>query len=378
MINGKVLNANKYVGILDNIFNTIIHIGVVKDIDDPNNEGRIKVYIPSLDKNNKVSNVDEVRKNNKKNNKFLRVIGLSKKQEINNPNTEKTLNNSIKNTDSSVETQTEIPWSIPLLPKHLQIMPKVGEKVKVILFDMGNSQSDRAWIGPLSSQKTKLNFEDGVTSGNILNSSRLTVSLKNVSGNNKKLRTGNKKIGGFTGGFPDKSDIALMGRNNADIVLPSKDGFSKLNAGGEILLRVGKFKFNSGDDLELNINNPGYFRLKVVDEKIGNQTILQKTRSMLFSDYISLISYNNDVNGKPYVTPINPILGTDTELKTVHDSLSPLIRGDVLVEFLELIRDFVKNHNHPYHKLPPTNVNSKDKIEEFDLQRLLSLGIRIN
>jgi hypothetical protein len=99
---------------------------------------------------------------------------------------------------------------------------------------------------------------------------------------------------------------------------------------------------------------------------------------MLFSDYISLISYNNDVNGKPYVTPINPILGTDTELKTVHDSLSPLIRGDVLVEFLELIRDFVKNHNHPYHKLPPTNVNSKDKIEEFDLQRLLSLGIRIN
>ena len=378
MSNGKVLNANKYVGILDNIFNTIIHIGVVKDIDDPNNEGRIKVYIPSLDKNNKVSNVDEVRKNNKKNNKFLRVIGLSEKQEINNPNTEKTLNNSIKNTDSSVETQTEIPWSIPLLPKHLQIMPKVGEKVKVILFDMGNSQSDRAWIGPLSSQKTKLNFEDGVTSGNILNSSRLTVSLKNVSGNNKKLRTGNKKIGGFTGGFPDKSDIALMGRNNADIVLPSKDGFSKLNAGGEILLRVGKFKFNSGDDLELNINNPGYFRLKVVDEKIGNQTILQKTRSMLFSDYISLISYNNDVNGKPYVTPINPILGTDTELKTVHDSLSPLIRGDVLVEFLELIRDFVKNHNHPYHKLPPTNVNSKDKIEEFDLQRLLSLGIRIN
>jgi len=378
MINGKVLNANKYVGILDNIFNTIIHIGVVKDIDDPNNEGRIKVYIPSLDKNNKVSNVDEVRKNNKKNNKFFRVLGLSEKQEINNPNTEKTLNNSIKNTDSSVETQTEIPWSIPLLPKHLQIMPKVGEKVKVILFDMGNSQSDRAWIGPLSSQKTKLNFEDGVTSGNILNSSRLTVSLKNVSGNNKKLRTGNKKIGGFTGGFPDKSDIALMGRNNADIVLPSKDGFSKLNAGGEILLRVGKFKFNSGDDLELNINNPGYFRLKVVDEKIGNQTILQKTRSMLFSDYISLISYNNDVNGKPYVTPINPILGTDTELKTVHDSLSPLIRGDVLVEFLELIRDFVKNHNHPYHKLPPTNVNSKDKIEEFDLQRLLSLGIRIN
>jgi hypothetical protein len=378
MSNGKVLNSNKYVGILDNIFNTIIHVGVVKDIDDPNNEGRIKVYIPSLDKNNKVSNVDEVRKNNKKNNKFFRVLGLSEKQEINNPNTEKTLNNSIKNTDSSVETQTEIPWSIPLLPKHLQIMPKVGEKVKVILFDMGNSQSDRAWIGPLSSQKTKLNFEDGVTSGNILNSSRLTVSLKNVSGNNKKLRTGNKKIGGFTGGFPDKSDIALMGRNNADIVLPSKDGFSKLNAGGEILLRVGKFKFNSGDDLELNINNPGYFRLKVVDEKIGNQTILQKTRSMLFSDYISLISYNNDVNGKPYVTPINPILGTDTELKTVHDSLSPLIRGDVLVEFLELIRDFVKNHNHPYHKLPPTNVNSKDKIEEFDLQRLLSLGIRIN
>ena len=91
---------------------------------------------------------------------------------------------------------------------------------------------------------------------------------------------------------------------------------------------------------------------------------------MLFSDYITLISYNN--------TKVNPIMGSDLEMLSTHNSLSPLVRGDVLVEFLKLLVDYVQNHNHPYHKLPATNANSKNNLEEFDLERLLSQGIRIN
>ena len=75
---------------------------------------------------------------------------------------------------------------------------------------------------------------------------------------------------------------------------------------------------------------------------------------------------------------INPILRKDKNLRDFHEALSPLIRGDKLVEFLTLLVNYIKNHNHPYHKHPPTNANSKPEIEKFDLNSLLSPHIRIN
>lgn len=380
---GKILNTNKNIGNTNINKNTIIHIGEVVDIDDPANEGRIKVRVPYYDNANVNSKKKSRKETNKKEETYKKVSG-NNESEITNPNLKNKLKNTKQNTNLSggldPNAQTEVVWAIPLLPKHLQIIPRVGEKVKLIFFDMGESQLNRAWIGPLVSQKDKLNNQPGTSAGNILETSLLNKLLKNVSGDNKDLKTGNKKIGSYTGGFPDKSDIALMGRNNADIVLPTKKGNNTpLNSGGEVLIRVGKFSFNRNNKLSLNTKNPGYLRIKTIQNNTSpNNRENEKTMSMLFSDYIDLIAYNNNVSGVPYRTEVNPIIGEDAEMLKTHNSLSPLIRGDVLVEFLELIRDYVKNHNHPYHKIPATNANSKDKIEQFDLERLLSRGIRIN
>lgn len=386
MATGKILNTDKFSGVLNNTNRTIIHVGEVVDIEDPSNEGRIKVRVPFYDNANETSlSKKEQRKLNKKTEPYVKVSGSNNRTEITNSNTIQKLDESKQKTDLSggvdPNAGTEIVWAIPLLPKHLQIMPKVGEKVKLMFFDMGNPQLNRVWVGPLVSQKDKLSYQENVTAGNILNTSILNKLLKNVSGNNKNLRTGDKKIGKFRGGFPDKEDIALMGRNNADIILPTKSTKNdKLNRGGEVLIRAGKFDFNNLGKLSLNTTNPGYLRIKVIESQNSFNAIdtRPKTMSMLFSDYISLVSYNNNVVGKPYRTEVNPIIGNDADMLQTHNSLSPLIRGDVLVEFLELLRDYVKNHNHPYHKLPATNANSKDKIEQFDLERLLSQGIRIN
>ena len=386
MATGKILNTDKFSGVLNNTNKTIIHVGEVVDIEDPSNEGRIKVRVPFYDNANETSlSKKEQRKLNKKTEPYIKVSGSDNRTEITNSNTIQKLDESKQKTDlfGGVDPNagTEIVWAIPLLPKHLQIMPKVGEKVKLMFFDMGNPQLNRVWVGPLVSQKDKLSYQENVTAGNILNTSILNKLLKNVSGNNKNLRTGDKKIGKFRGGFPDKEDIALMGRNNADIILPTKSTKNdKLNRGGEVLIRAGKFDFNNVGKLSLNTTNPGYLRIKVIESQNSFNAIntRPKTMSMLFSDYISLVSYNNNVVGKPYRTEVNPIIGNDADMLQTHNSLSPLIRGDVLVEFLELLRDYVKNHNHPYHKLPATNANSKDKIEQFDLERLLSQGIRIN
>ena len=128
-----------------------------------------------------------------------------------------------------------------------------------------------------------------------------------------------------------------MSRNNADIVMPTfSESGDNLTKNGEVLIRAGKFNFvkstKNGKNLSLNSTNPGYLRLKVTN---GNTT-----HTTLFSDYIDLVSYkNNDSTlGVPRVFNVNPIVETDEEIKTFHDSLSPLVRGDLLISFLRITK----------------------------------------
>ena len=46
----------------------------------------------------------------------------------------------------------ELPWVWPLLPKHLQVIPKVGEMVLVLFQSLDGAQGNRFYIGPIISQ----------------------------------------------------------------------------------------------------------------------------------------------------------------------------------------------------------------------------------
>ena len=50
----------------------------------------------------------------------------------------------------------DLPYCFPLLPKHFQVNPKVGEMVLVITSRLGVSQSRRWFIGPIISQQYML------------------------------------------------------------------------------------------------------------------------------------------------------------------------------------------------------------------------------
>jgi hypothetical protein len=388
MADGKILNTEKS-GNSNPLVNTNIFYGKVVSIDDPLNEGRIKVSIPSFDRSSKIfckdltpnslnsNDVVLVRKQgstgvNGDPNSItnitdpLKVNALSKRKSTNNP-------------EVTNQACTEVPWAVSLLPKHLQVMPKVGEMCMVIVFNNNNPQQNRAWIGPLMSDKSKLSYEDANSGGDLLNSNVIPKSTKDVTENLNENGEDLKRKGDFTGGFPEKTDIAIMGRNNSDIVLPTrKEGPDRLNTGGEVLIRAGKFSFKKSKELTLNTVNPGFLRIKVMDLK--NDIESSETHSMLYSDYISIVSYKNSDGrtGTPKVFKINPLLEKDVDLKNFHDALSPMVRGDRLVEFLRLLVNYVKNHNHPYHKHPATNSNSKPEIEKFDLLSILSPHIRIN
>ena len=357
-----------------------VYVGIVVSIDDPLNAGRIKVRIPNLDINKEI--FCKERKKNGGNVKPIYKVQGNVKNEIDNPNQLNTLNEiSNKDVSNSTSDCIEIPWSTPFLPKHFQVLPKVNEIVKVVIYDTSKPNLNREWVGPIISLRDKISFDSYNTAGSTMNTALIFATSDPTD------RINLKKRGGFTGGFPEPLDIAIQSRNNADIIFPTFQGVNgNILKGGEVLIRAGKLLADTdGVNLKLNDINPAYFRLKVLDDKLTNNKSTPvnpnnapETHAMLFSDFISIISHKNGEQGSDKIKKINPIIETDNDIKSVHASLQPLIRGNFLIEFLELLRDYVANHNHPYAGLPATDANSKPDILKFDLNKLLSTNIRIN
>jgi hypothetical protein len=372
---------------------TIIYVGEVLSTDDPLNAGRIKVRVLPFDKDSvlfckekKGNGGSKTKYYKSQGNNSLSSTSTGSLTEITNPTTVKNLNSGANNRDTSTSDTncTEIPWSIPL-DQSISMSPKVGEMVKIILFDSQKPQLNRVWVGPMISQPNKVNYDDMRTAGGALNTASIPITTNKT---NPLKKDKNKNINYFPTVFPKKEDLTIYSRNNADIVMPTF-GLKNDNVtrNGEIMLRAGKFKFNNNpqkNGMILNDENIAYFRIKVLnvdDSDIKDNGTVEKqppTHSMLFSDYISIVSHKNGEEGSEEVSKINPIINTDDEIIDVHNSLSPLIRGDKLVSFLELLVDYIKSHNHNYHGIPATDANSKPEIENFDLQSLLSTNIRIN
>jgi hypothetical protein len=357
-----------------------VYVGIVVSIDDPLNAGRIKVRIPNLDINKEI-----FCKERKKNGGNVRPVYKVQGNEKNQIYDTEQLNtiNEISNKDVSNNTSDciEIPWSTPFLPKHFQSLPKVDEIVKVVIYDVTKPNLNREWVGPIISLRNKISFDGYNTAGSTMNTALIFATSDPTD------RINLKKRGGFTGGFPEPLDIAIQSRNNADIVLPTfQTNNGNILKGGEVLIRAGKLLADTdGVNLKLNDINPAYFRLKVLDKTLNsakntpvNPNVAPETHAMLFSDFISIISHKNGEQGSDKIKKINPIIETDDEIKNLQTNLQPLIRGNFLIEFLELLRDYVANHNHPYAGLPATNANSKPDILKFDLNKLLSTNIRIN
>ena len=101
----------------------------------------------------------------------------------------------------------DLPYCFPLLPKHFQVNPKVGEMVLVITSRLGVSQSRRWFIGPIISQQYMLE-EDRFMSAT-------TQYLPPLP--RPELNPENE------GSYPDREDVAVQGRKNADLILKENE-----------------------------------------------------------------------------------------------------------------------------------------------------------
>ena len=120
---------------------------------------------------------------------------------------------------------------MPLLPEFFHLRPQVGEMVYVIMENPLDNAGVRYWIGPIVSSKLKLKYQNFEDSFKMFNKTQFIPNDKiNSSVDIKSI-------------FPQDSDVAVQGRNDADIMLKNR----------EALMICGKF---NKEDFTINTESP--------------------------------------------------------------------------------------------------------------------------
>jgi hypothetical protein len=272
--------------------------------------------------------------------------------------------------------------AFPMLPKHINVMPKKGDGVIIFRFESEDRVIDRMYMGPIIPQPQNLSGADY----NIEAWDAFSFGISNLGPapiNRRKIK----------GGFPTKDDIALQGRKNSDLIL--KDN--------EVLLRAGKFVFKgdnaddskSSDEFDdklgfrFNSRTQGYIQIKyntrinVNDEGTEGQDDKEfGTITNIVANKINLLTHKE---GNPRFNLTNQDnLISDEEMQKILAEAHPLVFGDNLVEFLNLVKAAVSNHTHKYPGMTPHAGGSSptakvvQDMNQYDLEQILSKNIRIN
>jgi hypothetical protein len=266
----------------------------------------------------------------------------------------------------------KLPWCLPLMPKHITIKPKVGEMVMIFVFNRQKEGSDRLYIGPIISQLNKLDFDSARTTA--LGGFTFGPVQPNVTPEN---------IPDLQGVFPAPDDVSIQGRYNTDITQKNN----------EIVIRAGKFvetaitllnpypiKFNFDTQAYIQIKNNVNLP-KITETEIGDRV---GSVTNIVANKINLITHG----GSPNYNTTNQIdLISFEEMERILSSAHQLPFGDVLLQYLRLLKDAFLAHVHRGNGLPPTDLTisgNKQVVKEFKdnaanlEQTMLSKNVRIN
>lgn len=321
---------NKFITNRPKILTTVetlknVQIGIVASVDDPQSLGRIKVSIPGPSEKGG-------------------DLGLS---------------------------VDDLPWCYPMVPKFFSSTPKVGEGVFVFILSSQKTHSDRLYLGPIISQLDKLN-NDQVNSTAL---SPFTFATLAPS-------VDTSRIPALKGVFPKTDDIAIQGRFNTDLI------FRK----NELLLRAGKFveatpNENNPYPFEFNTTTQGYIQIKN-DAPLAPKTEVEQEVGSVANIVANKINLLTHKDGYPRfnITGQDNLISED-ELLKILETAHPLPFGDLLVQYLKLLKNAFINHVHNNNGRPPTDLvtdGNQQAVLEFkknaeDLEnRMLSRNIRIN
>lgn len=251
---------------------------------------------------------------------------------------------------------SKLPFCIPLMPNHIHVRPLEGEMVIVVLENPEDDSAPRYWLGPVISSKLKLRYQAYEEADEIFDNT-------NFFGN-RKLE--NKPEASLK--IPQRSDIALQGRDDADVILKSR----------EVVISAGKFK---RDSFEINEESPCQIQLIQNDSNKENEQEHPPFSQQNFqSNNINLYSPFGKFRDEDEGRRIED--NEDLEyLGNLANTLHPAVFGDELIKLLDLMRRVLLNHIHTPQEELVENDDSKELAQytiEGRLQELISRHIRIN
>jgi hypothetical protein len=265
-----------------------------------------------------------------------------------------------------------LPWCFPLMPKHFSVQPKVGEVVLLFVFSKQQQHVDRLYIGPIISQLPKLNEDPFLYSA--LNGFSFGVESPLVN---------TAQIPDLNGVFANPEDVVVQGRYNTDII-------QKKN---EVLIRAGKFvpenpTSNNPYPFKFNSSSQAYIQLKnniVTTPKTNQQPERRGSITNIVANKINLLTH---ADGSPRFDLTNPDnLISDEEMTRILTEAHQLPFGDVLLEYLKLMKDALFSHVHNGSGNPPTDLTIsgnkqalaafKSKADSLE-KAMLSRNVRIN
>lgn len=264
-----------------------------------------------------------------------------------------------------------IPWAFPLLPKSLQVVPKVGEAVLIIADETGEfSSAQRYYIGPLISQPQYNTF---------CSSEDATTLLQNSERNPMPAIEWNNNT---NGSFPDSSDIAVVGRGSEDVILKYDDK-SKTS---EVDIRAG-IRGDAGSGLVengivgnviFNGTDPAYIQLKYKKGIATGEKNMANSLINIVANRINIMS-NRDSEVSHDLMDRDTLV-KEEEMDNIMDRLHQVPKGDKLVELLELMKGAILHHVHPWAGMEqcgdkPGFIN---QLKDYDMKKILSEYVRIS
>jgi hypothetical protein len=249
----------------------------------------------------------------------------------------------------------QLPFCVPIMPNHFHIVPLVNEMIYVFLENPSDNSAPRYYMGSQINSPFKLKFQSYTEAQSIFNYTNFNLN-PNKDNNSQAFSV-----------LPKSGDIAIQGRNDADLILRPR----------EVFLVAGKFQKGT---LNVNEETPSFLQIIQQENDEENTDLIPRySTANLTSTNINLYSIRGKFRDAELANfEINEDLKSFGELA---NSLHPSVFGDELIKLLDLIITVLLNHIHtPQKPLVPTP--ESDEVSSYtvdgNLQRIISNHVRIN